>query len=82
MNRYNCTATVELELRGRFCSVTAYGVGTYAPPSRTEPEEYDMEIVSLESDRGRILSDRVEALIDSNQWDHITESLWRYEGCE
>ena len=80
MTKYNCTATVELELRGRLCSVTAYGLATYYPATRFEPEESDMDIVSLDSDKGRPISARVEALIDGEQWDYIAESLWEYEG--
>ena len=82
MTDYNCTATVELELRGRLCSVTAYGLATHYPNTRTDPDEYNMDIMALENDRGQPLSARVEALIDSKQWDHIIESLWDYEGCD
>ena len=82
MINYNCTATVELELRGRLCSITAYGVSTYTPPSYYEREDWDMAVVALENDRGQPISARVEALIDASQWESITESLWEYEGCD
>ena len=77
----NCTATVELELRGRLCSITAYGLGTHYPATRFDPEDYDMEIVALENDKGRPLSARVESLISADQWEYITESLWEHEPC-
>jgi len=79
MTKYNCSATVELELRGRLCSLTAYGLATCYPATRFEPEESDMDIVSLENDKGQPISARVESLIDGKQWDHIVESLWEYE---
>jgi len=81
MNNYNCTATVELELRGRLCSVTAYGLATYYPATRSDPEESEMEVIALENDKGGPLSARVESLISDNQWDYIVESLWDYEPC-
>ena len=80
MTKYNCTATVELELRGRLCSITAYGLATHYRQSYNEPADYDMEIVAIENYKGRPISARVEALIDGAQWDYIVYSLWEYEG--
>ena len=79
MTKYNCTATVELELRGRLCVISAYGLAISYPATRIDPEESDMDIVALENDRGRPISARLEALIDSEQWDAIEQALWDYE---
>jgi hypothetical protein len=79
MTKYNCHATIEVELRGRLCSMTVYGMGTYRAGTYYDPAEYDMEIVAIENDRGQPISARVESIITSKQWESIVESLWEYE---
>ena len=77
--RYNCEATLELNIRGVRVSLTAYGLESYLPPSLYGPEEFDMHIVCVELNDGSPIPARLESAMTSDHWDVIEQALWDYE---